>query len=436
MNQQATRTKKRRPATRGKRIALASLASFLLLVGYVFLPRTPGKAIHHLVETEIAVEDPHFRESAGNLVHAPLTGHNRVEALQNGEEIFPAMFEAIRSARYSITMENFIFRSGTLSTQMVAALSERARAGVKVHVIIDALGSSRLADAEIDAMRDAGVDFVKYNSVQWHKMLRVNHRDHRKILVVDGKIGFTGGACLADEWLGNGDRPDIWRDTHFRVEGPVVSQIQGVFMDNWVQLRHRILEGPEYFPLLAPAGSAHAHCFKTGPRDGVETARLTYLYSISAARKHIRIAHAYFLPDDLLIEALLAARQRGVKIEIIFPGLIDAHVVLRASRGRWNELINAGVEFYEFQPAMLHCKIMIVDDVWVLAGTVNFDNRSFRINDENCFNVWDQDFAASLIRVFEEDKERSRRVDPKEFKGRPWYEKAMEHVAAWFRVWM
>ena len=188
-----------------------------------------------------------------------------------------------------------------------------------------------------------------------------------------------------------------------------------------------------HFPPLHPAGNTFARSYKTGPRDGVESARLVYLYSIAAARKHIRIAHSYFVPDDLLIETLLAARKRGVQIEVITPGTIDANVVRRASRARWDELIEAGVEFYEYQPSLFHCKVMIVDDIWTSVGSTNFDNRSFRLNDEANLNVYDADFAREQIETFAQDKERSRRVTFEEWKNRPWNERAKERVAAILR---
>ncbi|HMJ90220.1 MAG TPA: phospholipase D-like domain-containing protein [Candidatus Acidoferrum sp.] len=268
------------------------------------------------------------------------------------------------------------------------------------------------------------------------QLLRVNHRDHRKILVVDGKIGFTGGACLADEWMGNADRKERWRDTHFRVEGPAVGQLQGIFAANWIQTQGKILHGSNYFPVLESRGRMFARSYRTGPDDGIEAARLVYLYSIAAARKNIHIAHSYFVPDDLVIEALLNARKRGVHIQIMTPGIIDANVVRRASRGRWDELIKAGVEFYEYQPSLFHCKVMIVDDVWVTAGTVNFDDRSFRINDENTLEVWDESFAAEQVRQFEIDKAKCRRVTPQEYKSRPWYVKTAEEFASYFRAWL
>jgi cardiolipin synthase A/B len=416
-------------------LKIAGLVLGILLI-IVFFPRRAEKAIRKQIQAAYSVEDPAFRQSIGHLVTAPLLPGNKVTTLINGDQIFPPQLEAIRNAKKTITLENFIFRSGKLSAQFVPALAEKARSGVKVHVVMDSMGCSKLEQPELETLEKAGVQFVKYNRTEWHKLLRVNHRDHRKLLVVDGTIGFTGGACLADEWMGNAETKELWRDTHFRIDGPAVAQLQGVFMDNWIQTQHEILHGPEYFPALEAAGPRYARCYRTGPRDGMEAARLVYLYSIAAARKNIRIAHSYFVPDDLTIDTLLAARKRGVKIEVITPGIIDANVVRRASRARWGDLIEAGVEFYEYQPSLFHCKIMIVDDVWVTAGTVNFDNRSFRLNDENTIEVWDKEFAAEQVQAFENDKTKSRHVRPGEYKNRPWYVKAAEEFASFFRAWL
>jgi cardiolipin synthase A/B len=420
----------------GRVIKIVGLVLAALLV-VIFLPRRIDKPIDKRPTVSYSVEDPAFRESIGHLVSAPLLPGNKVMTLVNGTQIFPAQIDAIKAAQKTITLENFIFRSGKLSAQLVPLLCEKARAGVKVHVIMDSMGCSKLVQEEVDALENAGVEFVKYNRPEWHKLLRANHRDHRKILVVDGRVGFTGGACLADEWMGNAETKKQWRDTHFQVEGPAVSQLQGVFMANWIQTEGEVLHGTGYFPARPHStNGVLARAYRTGPDDGIEAARLVYLYSIAAARKNIRIAHSYFVPDDLVIEALIEARKRGVNIEIITPGIIDANVVRRASRARWNELVDAGVMFYEYQASLFHCKVMIVDDVWVTAGTVNFDDRSFRINDENTIEVWDREFAAEQVRLFEADKARSRRIPPREYKGRPWYVKTAEYAASWVRAWL
>ena len=282
-------------------------------------------------------------------------------------------------------------------------------------------------------MVQAGVAYVRYNPTRWWRFFAVNHRTHRKLMVVDGEIGFTGGVCLSDEWLGNADAPERWRETHLRVEGPVVAQMQAVFMDNWLQERSEVLHGEDYFPELKRAGSMTAQCFKSGPGDSAESARLSYLLAIGAARKNIRLAHSYFVPSELAIEALLDARRRGVKIEVIVPGAFDNKLVGSASRSRWDQLVAAGVEFYEFQPSLYHCKIMIVDDLWATVGSVNFDERSFEINDEANLNVLDREFAGKLIETFEADKNKSRRLNAGDFKRRNWLVKCWDHFVGLFR---
>jgi cardiolipin synthase len=251
-------------------------------------------------------------------------------------------------------------------------------------------------------------------------------------MVVDGRIGFTGGVCLADDWLGNAE-PGRWRETHFRVEGPVVGQIQATFTDNWLQVSSEVLHGPNYFPQVKPAGSIMAQHFKSGPTDSAENARLAYLLSIAAARKSIRLAHAQFIPNDMLINALIDAHRRGVKIEVIVAGKIDNFAVKRAGRSRWGELIKAGIDFYEYEPTLYHLKIMIVDDVWVTAGSINFDERSFNINDEANLNVYDRDFAAKLIRSFEADKAKSHRLTTHDLKKRNWFSRSFDHFVGLFR---
>jgi cardiolipin synthase len=413
---------------------LALVVAALMVV--IFFPRRIEKPVKKAIKCEYAAGDIAFRESISHLLGRPLLPGNRVETLINGDKIFPAMIETLQTAHKTITLENFIFRSGELSAKLVPILCDKAKAGVQVHVIMDSMGCAKLKQEELDRLESAGVQFVKYNRPEWHKLLRVNHRDHRKILVVDGRTGMTGGACLADEWMGNANSKKQWRDTHYRVLGPAVGELQGVFMENWIQTEHEVLHGNNYFPALEPAGTMYARSYGTGPWDGIEGARLVYLYSIAAARKNIRIAHSYFVPDGLVIDTLIAARRRGVKVEIMTPGVIDANVVRRASRARWNELMDAGVIFYEYQPSLFHCKVMIVDDVWVTAGTVNFDDRSFRINDENTLEVWDRPFAAEQIAAFEADKQKCREIKPGEYKARPWYVKAAEQAASYFRAWL
>jgi cardiolipin synthase len=251
---------------------------------------------------------------------------------------------------------------------------------------------------------------------------------------VDGKTGFTGGAGIADLWTGNAQDPDHWRDSHFKMEGPVVAQCQAAFMDNWLKTRSCVLHGQEYFPKSDPVGSCRAQVFMSSPAEGSESARLMYLLTIASASRSIRIASAYFVPDYLSVETLVGACKRGVRVEIIVPGEhVDTDITRRASRSRWGPLLQAGAEIYEYRPTMYHCKVMIVDDIWTSVGSTNFDNRSFRLNDEANLNVYDADFAREQVGAFEQDKERSRRVTLQEWENRPWTEKVKERGAALLR---
>ena len=391
------------------------------------------KIIRHPIHVPYTIHDGQFQESISHQIHAPLVGGNKITELVNGVEFFPVMLEAIRRASNTITFENFIWKSGQISDQFIEAFCERALAGVKVHCIIDGIGSFRFKRADRKRLRAAGVELEIFNPMLLWKCWEWNHRTHRKTLVIDGKIGFIGGICVADEWLGNADHPKYWRDTEYRVEGPLVGQLQGIFMDNWTRCTSRVLHGTNYFPVLESRGHSVAQAFKSGPQDGAEHARLLYLYSIAAAKKSIRLSHSYFVPDNMAIDALLEATKRGVKIEIITPGIIDWHIVRRAARSRWDKLIEAGIKFYEYQPAKYHCKSMIVDDAWVTCGSINFDDRSFRINGEGNINVYDPEFAARQIALFEQDKAQSLQIDPKLFRKRPMRERIVENFWGWFR---
>jgi cardiolipin synthase len=404
-----------------------------LLASGFFRAAAVEKIIRGPIDVDYSVNDQAFRDTISHHLHDPLVPGNKIDELINGEQIFPAMIDAIRHASNTITFENFIWRSGDLSDLFIEALTERARAGVKVHCIVDSFGAFKFKHSDRKRLRAAGVRLEIFNQIYPWNCWRWNHRTHRKILVVDGRVGFIGGICLADEWMGNATDVDHWRDTEFRVEGPVVGQMQGVFMDNWMRCTSKVLHGTNYFPALDPAGDSLAQCFKAGPLDGAENARLLYLYSIAAAKHSIRLSHSYFVPDNLAIDMLVAAAKRGVKIEIITPGIIDWNIVRRAARSRWDRLMEAGVQFYEYKPARYHCKQMIVDDTWVTMGSINFDDRSFRINGESNINVYDPAFVARQIQIFERDKASSTPLSRREFRKRPWYLRALENFCGLFR---
>jgi cardiolipin synthase len=275
----------------------------------------------------------------------------------------------------------------------------------------------------------------KYHPLRWYNLTRLNNRTHRKLLVVDGRIGFTGGVGIADLWQGHAESKDHWRDSHYQIEGPAVAQMQAAFTDNWIKTRARVLFGSNYFPELKPiAGGSWAQVFKSSRSEGSESVRLMYLLSIASATKDIRLKAAYFVPDALAIETFVAARKRGVNIEIIVPGPhTDTKIVQRASRSLWGALLDAGVRIYEYQPTMYHCKVLIVDDLWASVGSTNFDDRSFRLNDEANLNVYDPAFAAEQVKVFEEDKRNARLMTRAEFKNRSKLGKIFDALAGTLR---
>lgn len=414
-----------------KAVAIAVVAAVLgtLVVVNLSLGR---KKIEHEITTDYGVADPQFRRTMTSLLGPSLVGGNRVTEFLNGDKIFPAMLAAIHGAQKTIDFETYIYWEGSIGHEFSQALADRAQAGVQVHVTLDWAGT-KIDPKYVDQMKAAGVAVETYHTPHWYTLSRLNNRTHRKILVVDGRVGFTGGVGIGDEWRGDAETPDHWRDTHFRLEGPAVAQMQAAFMDNWMQVHGEVYVDADYFPELAPKGEALAQVFNSSPRGGGDKVRMMYMLSIAAARKSILISNAYFVPDDLCIRTLVAARKRGVRIELITPGPTDAKVTKSASRSRWGELIEAGVEFYVFQPTLYHCKVMIVDESWVSVGSTNFDNRSFELNDETNLDVYDSEFAKRQVQVFEDDKRRSHRVTIEEWRARPWHERLAEHVSGLVR---
>lgn len=405
--------------------AVATALLFAIALNFA----TSEKKIERKIEHRYAIADPQYlREMSVMLGPAVLPG-NHVTALQNGVEIFPAMLEAIHGAKVSITFETYIYWSGEIGAKFADALAERARAGVRVNVTIDWVGSIKMEQELVDRMEDAGVHVERYRPLHWYNISRMNNRTHRKLLVVDGRIGFTGGVGIADQWQGNAEDAEHWRETHFRIEGPVVAQLQAAFNDNWIKTTGEVLNGEAYFPPLAQAGGMLAHLFVASPSGGSESMHLMYLMAIAAAVRSIDLEASYFVPDELAIKALLAARERGVRVRIIVPGEhIDSDAVRLSSRASWGPLLAAGIEIHEYVPTMMHTKLLIIDDEMVSVGSTNFDIRSFRVNDEASLNVYDHAFAAQMTAAFEQDLEKTRKYDYAMWERRPLREKLVEKL--------
>jgi cardiolipin synthase len=410
---------------------LISVLATVLVVFFAQNLTTGEKRVKEKLEHRYGIHDPQFQRTMGVMLGPVILPGNRFATLLNGDEIFPSMLQAIKGAQKTITFETYIYWSGDIGKAFADALSQRARAGVKVHVLLDWLGSSKMDQALLAEMLDAGVQIRRYHEPQWYNLDKLNNRTHRKELIVDGRIGFTGGVGIAPEWTGHAQDPQHWRDSHFRAEGPVVAQMQAVFGDNWTKVTGEVLDGVDYFPALAAVGDGAGQMFASSPSGGSESMQLMYLLMITAAEHSIDLSSSYFVPDELSRDTLVAALRRGVRVRIITPGPhIDSETVRRASRALWGDLLEAGAEIYEYQPTMFHCKVLVVDGLVASVGSTNFDERSFRLNDEASLNVYDAAFAAHQVEVFERDLKSSRRISIPEWRDRPLVEKVWEHAAA------
>jgi cardiolipin synthase len=352
-----------------------------------------------------------------------------VEIFTNGAQFYPAMRDAIRAAQTSVNLEAYIFQPGEAADMLIDAMIERAAAGVEVRAVFDSIGSSRLRNHAARRLREGGCRVSFYQPVTWYRLHRINNRTHRELLVVDGRIAFTGGAGIADWWLKptrkwfRGHAPS-WRDTMARIEGPIVAALQGVFAENWLECCGEILTSPRHWPALGPAGSTEAMLVKSSPADRATVSRVVFQMLLEGAVASVDISTPYFLPDRSLRRALVRAAQRGVRVRVIVPGpRSDQHLVRLASRRLYRDLLKAGVRIHEYRPAMIHVKALMVDDVWAMIGTTNVDNRSFEHNDEINVAFRESAVADRLRRDFEVDLAASDEITAETWAGRPLLEK-------------
>ena len=412
-----------------KTVIFATILITVFVVVVMMNFHRPEKSVRYGVEHGPSIDDPQFIHEMGTMLGPALVAGNSITALQNGEEIFPAMLEAIRNARTSITFETYIYWSGDIGRQFAEALKERSEAGVPVHVMLDWAGSAKMESGLIDGLKNAGVEVEHYHPLRWYTVARMNNRTHRKLLVVDGKIGFTGGVGIADQWGGHAQDPDHWRDMHFRVEGPVVAQLQSGFMDNWIKSTGRVLHDDPYYPALEKSGDMGMHLFVSSPSGGSASMRLMYLLAIAATTQSIDLQASYFIPDHLVVDALVAARERGVRIRLLVPGrYIDSVLVRMASRRLWGRLLEAGVEIHEYQPTMMHNKMLILDGKLVSVGSTNFDMRSFDLNDEASLNIYSEQFGRQMTAVMNADLQHALPYTLNQWNERPWWQKFGEQL--------
>ena len=405
-------------------IGLAFVIWFVLVV--LFAPSVP----YHL-DGLVDSTSSHFVTALESICQTRLLPGNRIEILTNGEQFYPAMLEAIRGAREAINLEVYIFRHDSIGKQFVSALAERARAGVKVTIVVDALGSLHGFWQGRKPLREAGCRVEAYQRMHWYRLARLNNRTHRDLLVVDGHVAFVGGAGICDWWIKKTHRGPTWRDLFARIEGPLVPVIQGVFAENWVECSGEILAGEETFkPWPSETGTTPALAVKSSPADRATTSRMLFQMLLEGAKHSVRISTPYFLPDHAFRRAFARTAARGVDVKVIVPGpLTDQRHVRYASRPIYGELIENGVRIFEYMPAMNHVKAMVIDDVWCVIGSTNLDNRSFQHNDEVNVVMRDERIAARMTEDFERDLSHSKEITLDEWRRRSLAEKTIGAVA-------
>ena len=397
----------------------------ILAVGVVRAVR-PAPPPHELVPS-LAVDDSAFAATLEAQVTTPVVGGNRASILVNGDAIVPAKLAAIRGARTSITYAEYFWGAGDVGRDLAEALADRCRAGIPVKVLLDAVGTLDMPGEHLATMLRAGCRVYTFRPLARLGLRRHNNRNHRRILVVDGRIGHTGGSGVSDKWTGNGTTEDHWHDVDVHVEGPGVRWLQSAFAENWREATHEILGGAAYFPPAPPsAGDVRVQIVASSPVAGSYAAYTMVLLALTGARHSIAITNPYFVLDDPMTNALLAATRRGVKVRVLTPGKIDHNLVRSASRRDYGVLLQSGVEIYEYQASLLHAKTLVVDGAWATLGSTNFDNRSFALNDELNVGIHDAGLARYLQEVFERDLTRARRIDYETWRQRGLKERLME----------
>jgi cardiolipin synthase len=387
------------------------------------------------IDQEIEVESGDFLRAAEALTGAPISEGNDVELLINGDRIFPAFLETIKSATKTLSVETYVYWRGDIAEEVAAAICERARAGVQCHVLLDALGAARMDRDLIRRMGDSGVRVRLFRPPKPYAVRRLTNRNHRRVLVADGKVGMTGGVGVASEWTGDAEDPDHWRDTHVRVRGPVVRGLHGAFAEHWLEATGEVLAGEGHLPDLEPVeGGGQMQFVRSSAKVGDTNVEALYYLAIASAQRSIDLTAAYFVPRPAFTEALAKAAERGVRLRILVPGPhIDKRFVRVAGSAAYEPLLAAGVEIFEYQPTMLHAKTMVVDGIWSSVGSVNFDNRSFQLHDEATLCVWSPEFASQLEESFETDLERSEEIDPERWNERGIGPRALESASKLLR---
>jgi cardiolipin synthase len=427
--------RKERPLLRDPRFWIGPSAALGLGVAWYAADslrhRREGAFGYELVEG-VDADSPHFMRAAEALTGHPINEGCEVELLINGDQIFPAMLETIRGAEQTLCFETYVYWSGDIAAEIADAVCERAAAGVECRVLVDAVGGAKITDGLIDRMEEAGVKVVRFRPPKLYSLRHLANRTHRRLLVADGRVGMTGGVGIAGEWEGDARGPEEWRDTHVRVRGPVVRGMQGAFAEHWLEATGEVLGGERFLPDLEPIdGGGSVQLIRSSAGVGDTNAEAIYYLAIASARRSLDICAAYFAPRPAFTKALAEAAERGVEVRVVVPGPhIDKEFVRQAGRAAYAPLLEAGVRIFEYQPTMLHAKTMAVDGLWASIGTINFDNRSFQLNDEITLAVHSEDFCAALGESFDADVERSEEIDAERWASRGPAQRARELATA------
>ena len=386
------------------------------------------------LDHEMAVESDEFLTSISGATAAPFIPGNRIDVLNNGDEFFPVMLAEVQKAQLSITIEAYIYWAGQIGLEFARALAERSRAGVRVKILLDAIGSSSIGDDIVQILEEAKCQIAWYNPVRWYTLGRINHRTHRKSLIIDGLVAFTGGAGIADEWLGHAQDKHHWRDIQIRLAGPAVTPLQTGFAQNWLECTSELVSGAAYYPVHEPAGELSVLTIMSSPATGSSNARTLYYLSITSARRSIHIANPYFVPDPAGLDTLIEAKKRGVNVRVMTAGDCNENWLSRRNSVRlYRRLLEADIEILEYEGTLLHHKTMVVDGLWATIGTSNFDSRSFAHNEENNVCVYDRALAKELDDVFAEDVKRCTRITLERWRQRGWFWKLQEFIAAFLQ---
>ncbi len=412
-----------------KFVVIASVCTLIVSIGIIIFLFRPHVEYEIRGTSQLNVRAAKFADQIELLADSRWRSAGSIEVLTNGEQFYDAELDAIANAQHSVNLEAYIFAMGTIGDRFRDVLTERARSGVRVKILLDAVGSSGISDSYFGELKAAGGKVVYYHAPRWYTLDRLNNRTHRELIIVDRKIGFVGGAGIGDQWLfPNGDKPR-WRDTMFRVTGDAVAGLQAVFIENWLEASGELLNPEEYFQQDSDEGELSAMIVRSTPSaGGSTTARIMFQTLIASAKERLYITNPYFIPDASLQEELIkAVRVRGVDVKIITPGSNNDHILAQtASQSRYGDLLEAGVEIYEYQPGMIHTKSMLVEDDWVVVGTTNFDSRSFGLNDEVNLVTRNAALAARLEEDFQTDLTNSRRVVLEEWRKRPVWRRVLE----------